>query len=574
VIIGGNPVFTAPRDVPFGDAMSHVPLRVHLSPYDDETSALCHWHVPESHYLESWGDTCAFDGTATIVQPLIAPLYQSKSACELLAALAGQDDRSGHDLVRDYWRRQIPEADFERRWERALGDGVMAGTAASSKAVSIGISLEALRPAPEDRGGFEIVFRPDATIWDGRFANNGWLQELPKPLTTLTWDNAALVSPATAARLGLSSGDVVELGYQGVSLQAPVWILPGQADESVTLSMGYGRNAGGRVATGIGVNAYRLRTSDRPWFGAGLTIATTGGRYPLASTQHHFSMEGRDFVRVATLDAFRHNPHIAREPRAEGHSGDSLLPGFEYPGHAWGLTVDLNACTGCGACVVACQAENNIPVVGKTECGRGREMHWIRIDRYFEGDEETPSILHQPVMCMHCETAPCELVCPVGATVHSSEGLNQMVYNRCVGTRYCSNNCPYKVRRFNFLQYADWEAPSLEGLRNPDVTVRSRGVMEKCTYCVQRINAAKIHAELEGRPLHDGEIATACQAACPAQAIVFGDINDPTSRVAKQKADPRNYGLLVELNTRPRTSYLAKLTNPNPVLAAEPPDER
>jgi molybdopterin-containing oxidoreductase family iron-sulfur binding subunit len=359
------------------------------------------------------------------------------------------------------------------------------------------------------------------------------------------------------------------LRYRGATLRAPVWILPGQADESITLSLGYGRTQGGRVASGIGVNAFALRTSDSPWGGDGLEIVKTADRYDLVSTQHHFSMEGRDLVRIGTIGEFLRNPHFAQRPDAQAQGSDSLYPGFAYQGHAWGLTVDLNACTGCNACVVACQAENNIPVVGKTEVGRGREMHWIRVDRYYEGDPVDPAMYHEPVMCMHCENAPCELVCPVGATVHSDEGLNQMVYNRCVGTRYCSNNCPYKVRRFNFFQYADWNTSSLKGLRNPNVTVRSRGVMEKCTYCVQRINTAKIQAEKEDRPLRDGEIVTACEAVCPTRAIVFGDLNDPNSRVAKLKADPRNYGLLVDLNTRPRTTYLARLTNPNPDLEHE-----
>jgi len=571
VIVGGNPVFTAPRDVAFAERLSHVKFRVHLGLYEDETSALCHWHIPETHYLESWGDTRAFDGTVSIIQPLIAPLYSGKSAWELLATLGGKPGTSGYDIVREYWRAQFSPPDFEDRWQTALNDGFIAETAVPAKQVSLATSLDALRPETTASGDLEIVFRPDPTIWDGRFANNAWLQELPKPLTKLTWDNAAILSPTSASRRNLTNGDVVELHYRGATLRAPVWILPGQADESVTLALGYGRTQGGRVATGIGVNAFALRTSDAPWGGDGLEMVKTGDRYELVSTQHHFSMEGRDLVRMGTLGEFLRDPHFAQRTESKPQTGDSLYPGFAYKGHAWGLTVDLNACTGCNACVVACQAENNIPVVGKSEVGRGREMHWIRIDRYFEGDPIDPAMYHEPVMCMHCENAPCELVCPVGATVHSDEGLNQMVYNRCVGTRYCSNNCPYKVRRFNFFQYADWNTPSLKGLSNPNVTVRSRGVMEKCTYCVQRINAAKIQAEKEDRPLRDGEIVTACEAVCPAQAIVFGDLNDPNSRVAKLKADPRNYGLLVDLNTRPRTTYLARLTNPNPDLEREPP---
>jgi molybdopterin-containing oxidoreductase family iron-sulfur binding subunit len=566
VIVGGNPVFGAPGDLPFGALLSRVALRVHLGLYEDETSQLCQWHVPEAHFLEAWSDARAFDGTTSIVQPLIAPLYDGKSSHELLAALSGQPGQAGYDIVREYWRGRVGAAAFDDHWQRSLNDGIVADTALPAKAASLITSLDALAsgPFPEAPEGLEVVFRPDPTVWDGRFANNAWLQELPKPLTKLTWDGPALISPTTAGRLGLVSGDVVDLHYRAATMRVPVWILPGHADESITVSLGYGRTRGGRVASRVGVNGYLARTSDGPWFGRPVDIRKTGVRYDLASTQHHFSMEGRDFVRVGTFEQFLRNPRFATA--AESQPLDSLYPGFAYRGHAWGLNVDLNACIGCGACVVACQAENNIPVVGKSEVARGRAMHWIRIDGYFEGDPADPNFLHQPVLCMHCENAPCELVCPVGATVHSEEGLNQMVYNRCVGTRYCSNNCPYKVRRFNFFQYADWDTPSLKGLRNPDVTVRSRGVMEKCTYCVQRINAAKIEAERAERPLRDGEIVTACQGVCPTQAIVFGDLNDRGSRVAACKDDPRNYGLLTELNTRPRTTYLARLRNPNPAL--------
>ncbi|HEY7288411.1 MAG TPA: TAT-variant-translocated molybdopterin oxidoreductase [Vicinamibacterales bacterium] len=571
VIVGGNPVFNAPRDLAFGEQLSHVKLRIHLALYEDETSALCHWHVPEAHYLEAWGDTRAFDGTVSIVQPLIAPLYEGKSAYEILAALAGQH-ASGYDVVREYWQRQGSNGSFDERWQRALNDGFIAGTALPAKSVASAKPVQELlgQPLAGRPAGIELVFRPDPTIWDGRFANNAWLQELPKPMTKLTWDAAALVSPATAGRLGLVSGDVVDLRYGGATLRAPVWILPGQADDSIAMSFGYGRTQGGRVAAGVGVNAYALRTSNAPWFGGPVEIAKTGTTYELVSTQHHFSMEGRGLVRVGTVEQFARDPHFATAVDSEQGTPDSLYPGFQYRGHAWGLSIDLNACIGCGACMVACQAENNIPVVGKSEVARGRSMHWIRIDRYFEGNADEPAIHHEPVLCMHCENAPCELVCPVGATVHSDEGLNQMVYNRCVGTRYCSNNCPYKVRRFNFFQYADWDTPSLKGLRNPDVTVRSRGVMEKCTYCVQRINEAKIKAEREDRSVRDGEIVTACQGVCPAQAIVFGDLNDPKSRVAALRADSRTYGLLTDLGTRPRTSYMARLRNPNGALQNDP----
>jgi MoCo/4Fe-4S cofactor protein with predicted Tat translocation signal len=592
VILGGNPVYTAPADLRFAEQLLKLPLRIHLSLYEDETSELSHWHVPEAHFLESWSDTRAYDGTVSIVQPLIAPLYDGKSAHELLATILGQPDRSAHDIVYDYWKAQHPSEDFEKFWETTLHDGLMRDTAFSPKQVSLRIeraseakggashNQESSSSRSHAEGKLEIVFRPDPTIWDGRFANNGWLQELPKPQSQLTWDNAAMISPATAERLGLSNEQVVELLWEGRSVRAPVWILPGHADDSVTVHLGYGRKRAGRVGTGCGFNAYLLRSSGRPWFGAGLRIEKTGDQYRLAGTQHHHSIDTagrekveesraafqRDLVRVATLEEFNRNPNFAKDPVEKTYNAPSLYPGFEYEGYAWGMAIDLNSCTGCNACVLACQAENNIPVVGKTEVIAGREMHWIRIDTYYRGGPGNPEIYHEPVPCMHCENAPCEGVCPVGATVHSPEGLNEMVYNRCVGTRYCSNNCPYKVRRFNFRLYADWTTPSLMALRNPNVSVRSRGVMEKCTYCVQRINAAKIEAEKQDRAVRDGEIVTACQQACPVQAIVFGNVNDPNSRVSKLKAQSRNYGLLTDLNTRPRTSYLAKLRNPNPEI--------
>lgn len=596
VILGGNPVYTAPADLEFAENFLKVKLRIHLSLYEDETSELCHWHIPEAHFLESWGDARAFDGTVSIIQPLIAPLYGGKSASELLAVLLGQPDRSAHDIVHDYWKDQVQAnrhaaKDFERFWETSLHDGLMAGTAFPPKQVSVRPKLDpqdSARPqnnppknGPNSSGGpLEIVFRPDATIWDGRFSNNGWLQELPKPLTKLTWDNAAMVSPATAQRLEVTNEEVVELRYKGRMVRAPVWIMPGHSENSMTVHLGYGRRRAGRVGTGVGFDAAALRTSNRPWFDSGLEVQKTGDRYSLAVTQHHHAIGvpgheveiesasafKRDLVRMATLEEFRKNPDFAKDPEEMTTKAQSLYPEFKSGGYAWGMTIDLNSCIGCNACVVACQAENNIPVVGKSEVEAGREMHWLRIDTYFRGGLDTPETYQQPVLCMHCENAPCELVCPVAATTHSPEGLNEMVYNRCVGTRYCSNNCPYKVRRFNFRLYSDWTTPSLMLLRNPNVTVRSRGVMEKCTYCVQRINAAKIEAEKQEREVRDGEIVTACQGACPTQAIVFGNINDANSHVAKLKAQSRNYGLLADLNTRPRTTYLARLRNPNPEI--------
>jgi len=566
LILSGNPVFDAPADLAFADSLKKIPLRIHLGLYEDETAELCHWHIPETHYLEAWSDARAYDGTAGVIQPLIAPLYGGKSAHEILTVFSGQPDRSGHDIVKAFWQGRQPGDGFEQAWRKSLHDGVITGATPPTKPVVLKRDFATALSESEPAKGLEIAFRPDPTIWDGRFANNGWLQELPKPLTKLTWDNAALISPKAAERLGLANGDVAELRYGGRALEAPVWIMPGQAENTVTVHLGYGRWRSGKIGTGVGFNAYALRTSAAPWSDSGLQIHKTGRKHPLACTQDHQSMEGRNLVRAGTLDEYRKDPRFAHHGAHEPEPGLTLYPGFEYKGYAWGMAIDLNACTGCGACVVACQAENNIPVVGKEQVIRGREMHWIRVDRYFQGGLDNPGTYQQPVMCQHCENAPCEVVCPVGATAHSEEGLNQMAYNRCVGTRYCSNNCPYKVRRFNFFRFADWSTESLKPMRNPDVTVRSRGVMEKCTYCVQRINHARIEAEKEDRKIRDGEAVTACQAVCPSQAIVFGDINDPNSRVAKLKKNPLNYGILAELNTRPRTTYLARVRNPNPEL--------
>ena len=565
IVLGGNPVYGSPADLDFAAKLDHVPFRVHLGAEHNETSQWCHWHVPEAHALEAWGDTRAHDGTVSIVQPLIQPLYAGKAASEVMAALLGNPESQSYDVVRDYWRTRMGE-NFDSAWRRAVHDGVVPGTAAPAKVVQIRTDFD--QPAAADAEGLQIVFRPDSTIWDGCFANNGWLQEQPKPMTLLTWDNVALLSPATAGQLGVSNEDVVELRLGERSVEAPVWISPGHCDNAVTVTLGYGRSRVGRVGRGAGFNAAAIRTSDTFWSGSGLEVRRTGRKHRLACVQDHYRMEGRDLIRRADIAAYREDPHALEHGVHHAAPGAdmSLYPGFEYNGNAWGLAIDLNACTGCNGCTTACTAENNIPVVGKDQVARGREMHWLRVDRYYEGTIEDPETYHQPVMCMHCENAPCETVCPVGATVHSSEGLNDMIYNRCVGTRYCSNNCPYKVRRFNFLLYSDFETPSLKMLRNPDVTVRSRGVMEKCTYCVQRINAARIDAEKEGRPIRDGEIVTACQQACPAEAIVFGNINDPESKVSKMRASQRHYGLLAEINTRPRTTYLGRLRNLNPQM--------
>jgi molybdopterin-containing oxidoreductase family iron-sulfur binding subunit len=583
VIVGGNPVYTAPVDLKFADALNKVQLRAHLSLYDDETSALCQWHVPEAHFLEAWSDARAFDGTASIVQPLIAPLYSGKSAHEVLAVMSERPERSGHDLVRAQWKIDKDESE----WRRWLHDGVIPNSAFAPKS-AIGISQSAIQSAirnPQSAmtpGSLEISFRNDPSVLDGRFANNGWLQELPKPITRLTWDNAVLTSPATADRLkgsehpafqggehGQIITDVVELKLEGRTVRGALFAVVGHPDDCVTVHLGYGRSRGGRIAAGAGFNANAIRTSGALSFGAGLEVAKTGDTFSLACTQYHHLMEGRSLVRAATREEYLRDPKSLHEgPGMEPPPPKTLTlyPEVKYDGYKWGMAIDVNSCIGCNACVVGCQSENNIPVVGKDQVLRGREMHWLRVDTYYRGAAENPETYFQPVPCMQCENAPCEVVCPVGATAHSSEGLNDMVYNRCVGTRYCSDNCPYKVRRFNFLLYQDFDTPALKLGRNPDVTVRSRGVMEKCTYCVQRINAAKIESEKGDRKVRDGEIKTACEQACPADAIVFGNLNDPESRVAKLQAEVRNYALLAELNTRPRTTYLGAVRNVNPEL--------
>ena len=594
VIVGGNPVHTTPWDQKLDlTRLEKAKLRVHLSEYKDETSELCHWHVPAAHFLETWGDARSFDGTITIMQPLIEPLHDGKSVHELLAVFSDQYDRRPYDIVKGYWQsQQSGNADFEKWWRKSIHDGFVENSALPTKPVSLQIKNSG-SSAPSAVNGYELVFRVDQAIYDGRFANNGWVQELPRPLTKVTWDNVAIVSPNTAQAIaGVSTNrgavkgrehyvPLIDLTNQkGQKAQAPMWILPGQPDNVITVHLGYGRRLAGRVGgqpdEPIGFDAYKLRTGYEAWFARGVQAQNTGHEYPLATTQLHFNLEDpnfsnepRDIVRSQTLEEYRNGEHH------EKHEHPSIYPEFDYknqaenaPNYAWGMALDLNNCIGCNACTIACQAENNIPVVGKTEVTRSREMHWIRVDTYFQGDSPNhpEGTSFMPVPCMHCENAPCEPVCPVHATVHSAEGLNDMVYNRCVGTKYCSNNCPYKVRRFNFFLYQDWDQPLYQLMRNPDVSVRSRGVMEKCTYCVQRIQNAKIQSELEGRKVRDGEIVTACQAVCPTDVIVFGDINDPNSRVNRFKASERSYGLLDELNTHPRTTYLSHLKNPNPEI--------
>jgi len=569
-----NPALSAPADLNFADALGKVPMRVHSGLFLDETAVLCHWHVPATHYLEAWSDARTIDGTATIVQPLIQPMYGGKSAHEVMATLTDLPDRAGYDIVREFWVKQPQGAGdasaFEKAWRRWLHDGMVAGTAHAPKTVALAADWASRATAATAVSGLEVNFRRDPTVYDGRFANNGWLQEMPKPMTKLTWDNAALLAPSTAESLGVENGEILEVRHEGRLLRVPAWISPGHAADALTITVGYGRTRAGRVGNGAGFNAFALRGSTSPWYGSA-EAAATGDEYELVSTQDHWVLEGRNVVRSAHLEEFKAKPTFAHEmEHLSLDQGITLLPHREYNGYAWGMAIDINACTGCGACVVACVAENNIPVVGKEQVQRNREMHWLRVDRYYAGGLDNPDTYFQPMPCQQCENAPCEVVCPVAATTHSAEGLNDMVYNRCVGTRYCSNNCPYKVRRFNFLLYQDWDTPQFKLQRNPDVTVRSRGVMEKCTYCVQRINAARIQAKREEREIRDGEVVTACQSVCPAEAIAFGNINDPNSRVAKLKASPLNYSLLAELNTRARTTYLAAVRNPNPELPSNP----
>ena len=677
VILGGNPLYNTPADLKItGERIKEIPFRVHLSTHADETSEYCHWHIASKHYLEGWSDARAYDGTASIVQPLIAPLYDGKNVHEVVQLFFRENyDKKDYDIVKAYWqtqnitagpdifaaapagehketagnkeashadptaaptpavaKKEAPKpaatptpaaattpaattpaaaapANFEDNWRRAVHDGIIPGTALPAKTVAVNAAFLAQpTPAPASNGPLEISILPDPSVYDGRFTNNGWLQELPNPLNKLTWDNVALISPNTARRLKINHGadndemagggqpiafvnskggnltsDLVTLKYQGgeISKPVPMWISPGQPDDVITIYMGYGRTRSGKIGTGIGYSAFDVRRSDAMDWGTG-DITASGEQTMIASSQTHFNMEGRDLLRTWDIEEFEKNPTM-------GHQHDEYPKSFYAPAaeeykkeyaknHKWGMTIDLNSCIGCNACVIACQAENNIPVVGKEQVERSREMHWLRIDAYFGGDDmnNPDGPYFQPILCQQCEQAPCEVVCPVTATVHSAEGLNDMVYNRCVGTRYCSNNCPYKVRRFNFLLYQDWDTPQYKLIRNPEVSIRSRGVMEKCTYCTQRIAAARIEAEKDARKIADGEILTACQSACPTNAFVFGDLNDENSRVSKMKKDHRNYILLNELNTQPRTTYLAGLKNQNkemPDYKAPKPDD-
>ena len=606
VLVGTNPAFTAPADLNFEDALSSAGQVIHLSDYYDETSKLANWHINRAHFLEAWGDGYSYTGTRSIIQPQIEPLYSGVSEIEFLSTILNGEKPKGHDLVQETWKDYY-STNFKSRWKKALHDGLDEEHTFST--ASVGISNDFNSQASdfisnaEGADGMELVIRADSTAFDGRFANNGWLQELPEPMTKITWDNVALMSKKTADELGVKQAglgkaevEMVAITVDGTTVELPAWVQPGHADDSITITVGYGREGVGRVANQTGHDTYPLRTTSNMHLASDISIEKTGEMYEIACTQDHNTMEGRSLLRYATLQEYRENPDFSTYQSAY----DAEMPGLsyaeekgedeplsifnpideqEYPEGQpqWGMSIDLNTCTGCGVCTVACTAENNIPIVGKREVSNGREMHWIRNDRYFDGDVNDPEALHQPVPCMHCELAPCEQVCPVAATTHSDDGMNQMTYNRCIGTRYCANNCPYKVRRFNFFNYTDEfltngdDPEIIQMAMNPEVTVRFRGVMEKCTYCVQRVNRAKIERDNEtnGRTQKpkDGAVETACQQACPADAIYFGDLTDPDSEVVKTKKNNRNYLLLEELNTRPRTSYLAKVRNPNPKLA-------
>jgi molybdopterin-containing oxidoreductase family iron-sulfur binding subunit len=594
VILNANPIYDAPADLNFADAFNKANIVAHLGSHVDETGQISHWHIPAAHYLEYWSDARAYDGTVSIVQPLIDPLYGGRSAHNVFQILLDEPMVSSYDAVRETWKSTI-KGDFETGWRKALHDGWIENTAFDKTGKgTANVGFRGSVPAPTPKDSLEIIFRPDPTIYDGRWSNVGWLQELPKPVTNLSWDNAAIVSGATLAAKGWEEDDIVEITVGNGKVKAPVIIAPGHPDNSVTVYLGYGREFAGRVGSGAGFNAYQIRNTWAPFYATG-SIRKVDGKWGTAITKSHYqdhrsarvsgegngnnSLEGdeaigeRGIIRYATLDEFKANPNFAHEGegRDTPEMGTSLFPNWTYnEANAWGMSIDMNSCTGCNACIVSCYAENNIAVVGKQQVRIGRNMQWLRIDTYFEGDLSAPRAHFQPMACQHCENAPCEQVCPVGATVHTPEGLNTMVYNRCVGTRYCSNNCPYKVRRFNFLLFSDYETESLKLMRNPDVTVRSRGVMEKCSYCVQRIQAAKIESDKENRPIRDGEIVTACQQACPASAITFGNINDKQSRVSNLRANQRSYQVIADQNTRPRTTYVAEVLNLNQELEAAP----
>jgi molybdopterin-containing oxidoreductase family iron-sulfur binding subunit len=552
VIIGCNPVYASPAALDFAGLLASVPHRIHVGMHVDETAQRCIWHLPLSHALESWSDARAANGTATIIQPMVAPLYDSRSEHEIADMLLGSVDATADSAVRATWKTSFGES-FTVSWTHALHDGFVPDTAARPLTLT---ARKPMAPPPDTMpgGDLDIVLRPDPTIWDGRFANVAWLQELPKPLSKITWDNVVAISPALAAAQGLSNGDVVEVVANGAKVHGAAWIVPGQAPRTIALTFGYGRRAGGEIAMGNGYDAYALQKAPHTYAMRG-SLSRVGTQYPIATTQAHHRMDGFDFVREVTAK----NPRTS--PPKENHTfypdWNKKQGAENNPEHAWAMAIDLDLCIGCNACTAACNVENNVLVVGKDQVARGREMLWLRIDRYYTGDAEDPKMFFQPVTCMHCEKAPCEMGCPVNATTHSPDGINQMAYNRCIGTRTCSSYCPYKVRRFNWYDYRHF-SDAEQAANNPDVTVRSRGVMEKCSYCTQRIQNALVTADKENRTLRRDEVTTACQQACPTKAITFGDLMDSESAVSKRRASGRHYLLLEELGTRPRTGYLAR----------------
>ena len=601
IILGANPVYDSPVDFDFAESLKKVKNSVHLTNIIDETSKLCSWNIAMNHYFECWGDAMTYDGHVSIVQPQIMPLFDSKSIIQVLSPIVHSKEQSAYDTVKNVWKSNIIKSgNFEREWDKVLHDGLYKKPIFKKVNVrpASKISTAVLNNYSLDNDKFEIVFCPSSSVYDGRYANNGWLQEIPKPITSLTWDNAALISMKVAKKLNIKNGQMLEISVGDNTINIPAFITPGQNQKSITLELGYGRKFNGRIGNEVGFNVYPLRSSESPSFILNGSIKVLNETYPLASTQDHHGLEDDKYaapgfddlankeaqsripelVKQSTLDYYKDNPDWVQK-KVEQHKPDKnrswadhsmYNPDWDYSkGPQWGMSIDLTSCTSCNACSIACQSENNIPVVGKQQVMNGREMHWIRIDNYFAGDPDNPEVSTQSVACVHCELAPCESVCPVAATTHSSDGVNQMTYNRCLGTRYCANNCPYKVRKFNFYNYTKDLPEVVQMAMNPDVSIRFRGVMEKCTYCYQRISSARITAENEGREIKDGDFQVACQQSCPADAIKFGDINDPNSEVSKAKRRNRDYALLAHLGTAPRTTYLAKIRNQNPMLVSK-----